>query len=507
MSDELIGKLIAEKYRIDGLVRESDAGDLYNAHHDITGEPLLLSLLPRALAVDERWTRRFIDSARSTAAVTDENVLRLTDFGTDRSSAAYAVYEKPAGKTLADVIATDAPFDEARSLSVARQVASAVAAFHERGVIHGRLDPQQIYVDTDNGDAVRVFGFGGDRVERFRGADPRYLAPEQLGEFHTASERSDVYSIGVILYQMLSGSLPYAGSTAAEIRTSIAGDGPAALTVFRRDLRPDVEPIVLTALSIDPELRYKNAAAFAEDLAILSGSSRSNTAAAGAAPKRDIWKTAFVVLAGTILLASGLIYATYIKGTDPTKELVADEGSLPVQPIGPATGAQEESLAKMPALTDAELLAATTATMELPPGTLPGGDGYNPWASGSMPPPGAPPPGAPFPQYVAPPGQIVTVDPAGGSQFMPNEGGVILVPVPVPANNAPRAGATPRPTPADDEPDQPETTATPAPRTGPTPRPLATPPPKNPAPAANRPSTRRPAATPAPADRPSIDEL
>ena len=109
-------------------------------------------------------------------------------------------------------------------------------------------------------------------------------------------------------------------------------------------------------------------------------------------------------------------------------------------------------------MTDAEIMAAQTGTMDAPPGTLPGGDGYNAWANSGAPPIGAPQPGVPVtgmpPQYAAPGGQTVTIDPNGGSQFMPQEGGVILVPVPKEANTAPKATPTPQ-TPAGNTPAKP----------------------------------------------------
>src|SRR5207237_1216672 len=151
------------------------------------------------------------------------------------------------------------------------------------------------------------------------------------------------------------------------------------------------------------------------------------------------------------VLATALIYATYTRRTDPTAKLESDPGSLPVQPIGPATGAQEESLAKLPEMTEAEIMAAqnTNAIAPNPADSLPGGDGYNAWATGGTPPSGAPPA-----QYVPPGGQTMTVNPGGGSQFMPSDivppgcsmlpSGVILCPQPLPANGVPKASPTPR---------------------------------------------------------------
>jgi len=149
-------------------------------------------------------------------------------------------------------------------------------------------------------------------------------------------------------------------------------------------------------------------------------------------------ETAFVVLAGISLLSAFLIYGTSTKRTDPTAFLQPDANSQPVQPINPATGVEEQNLAMMPgALTDSN----TNSSMSQPPGTLPGGDGYNPWATGIAPPPGGPPANTP------PGGQVYTIDPNNPSPFMPPDSGVILVPVPANTNTA-RPTPTPRTPPA-----------------------------------------------------------
>ena len=130
---------------------------------------------------------------------------------------------------------------------------------------------------------------------------------------------------------------------------------------------------------------------------------------------------AAAVIIGITLLGGALIYATYTKQTIPVTQLQPDANGQPVQPINPATGAEEQTLAAMPGSIPGSM--SNTDLMAQPPGTLPGGDNYNPWATG------APPPGAPLPTYIPPGGQVYTIDPNNPSQFCRTTERV-LVPVP-----------------------------------------------------------------------------
>ncbi|HQZ96389.1 MAG TPA: protein kinase [Pyrinomonadaceae bacterium] len=512
------GKLVADKYRIDSLVRESESGDLYVGHHEVLDKPVTIRILSSAFAVDPRWVKRFVAEARAASALSHPNILNITDFGTDAKNVTYAVFEPADGKTLGEMTANEQPFDEKRALDITRQIASALAAAHSQKVVHAALEPRNIFVNK--GDAVRVFGFGGDPMNVARDADPRYLAPEQCNAFPAADERSDVYSLGVILYEMLGGTVPYAGATAAEILAKQNSEPPPPLSAFRRDLHPEIEPIVLSAMALDPERRYPNMAAFAEDLEILAsrlggaGAEPVVAAAAAAGSKRSVWQTAFFVLAGVAIFAAALIYATSVRKTDPTANLVADAGSLPVQPIGPATGAQEESLAKLPTMTEAEIMATQSQMNDLP-----GGDGFNAWANGGIPPAGAPLAGsttgipsgiqtAPPMTYVPQGGDVYTIPQGGQSQFMPDftpSGGVDIrckdvqtgQEIPCPSGPPPTVKASPTPkTGAAANTAVPQ----PSPVTAATPKPMATPPPKGTKPATDQPDKGKPAA---PATKPA----
>lgn len=460
MYDELEGKLIADKYRVESLIRESDSGDLYHGKHDVTGLPVIIRILPRALAVDARWAKGFLDSARTAASIDHKNILRITDYGTDSKGTVYAIHESVIGRTLADVIAEDPKLDQAKVLSFGVQTADGAAAINERGFVHGDISPENIFID---GDEARLLPNTAASTDLGLAKTSDFSAPEQSGEFSVTDERSNVYSLGSVIYKSLTGEMP-------QVET-------VPMSAFRDDLHKQIDPIVSTSLAQNPDERYQTMALFAEDLTRVRDEVTPLKAAAATAGK-NVWQTAFIALVGIVLLGGALIYFTTGKKTDPETAMTFDANAMPVQPIGPATGAQEDSLVRMVATSDASILDP----MLTPPGTLAGGDdGLNPWANGGAPPIGAPAPmggvipptGMPPGVYIPPGGQTVTVDPSlGGSQFMPPEG-VILVPIPV-NTPEPKVEATPKTPAANTAAPQPTPgTATTGPKTFATPQPKA----------------------------------
>lgn len=446
MSNELHGQTIANKYLIGDRIGSFGPAGLFRGKNILLERPLLIAVLEPELAEDPVIAKRFFDEGRVPAKLDHANILATADLGTDQGGFGYVAFENAAGELLSEAIAREGRLPLEMTAEVIGQAAAALDAARISGVIHGNLSPESIIAVSENEGkiAVKVFGFGSANV--IDDPDPRksisrfpYLAPEQCAGADEVTERGDIYSLGAIAYAMLAGSPPHEGSTATEIMMRTIEEPPPPLSSFGLSLPAGVEPAILTALSKDPDARYDSAQGFADDLKAALASPAASAAAASAGGN-NIWKTAFLVLVGVSALTIAMIYATSVKQTDPTTTSQANSNGMPVQPINPATGVEEQNLANLPP----DPLMANTNTSVPGADVYPGGDGYNPWANGGNPPPGGPP--------MQPGGPVITV-PNGQSPFMsdpncvPQPSGIMLCTVPVSPTPQPKQNASPTPKP------------------------------------------------------------
>jgi serine/threonine-protein kinase len=505
MLDQFIGQTLADKYRIDSVMRDGGLGKVYRGTHLLMEKPVTVKVLSPALAVDENIVNRFSHEARTVSRLAHPNVLNVTDFGSEKNGATYIVYEGADGETLKDVIKREGKLPYERATRIARQIAAALAAAHGNGVVHRGLNTENIWLTrtTSNAEIAKILDFGAVSENENNSGDAEtsinkleYLSPEQNASVAEADQRSDIYSLGVIFYEMLAGVVPFTADNATDLLLKQAQNPPAPLSSFRHDLPVTIEPVILKAITKNPDMRYQTATAFSADLNGISMNSPemetivipNADVESGDNVRNNMWKTAFVVLAGISLLAIGLIYATSSKQTNPPTALQTDANGQPVQPLNPATGMSEQGAANLMAYPAETMMMGNSNMMMTVPQPIPKGDGYgdgyNPWARG------VPPPGAPMYQQIPPGGQMI--DPNNpNSIFM--QDGTVLVPVPVNANvsaNAkPAATPTGKPTPA----------TTNANVAQPTPAPTANPqssPAKTPIPAAPKPTPPQPVKSP-----------
>lgn len=279
--DPLVGHTLDEKYQLEERLGVGGMGTVYRAKHLLIDRPVAVKVLNQRFVEDEAARIRFRREAKAAGRLQHPNAVTVTDFGQTEDGYVYIVMELLEGRTLRDVLAKDAPLDPARAVSIMLQAADAVAAAHEAGVIHRDLKPANIFVvqRADVPSLVKVLDFGiaklaaesldeEDPTLTVIGAmigTPRYMSPEQC-DGADLTPASDVYSLGVILYEMLTGMVPFSGSSPLAIAMKHASEPPRNPREIVSTIPEELERVVLHALEKRPEDRPNNAADFGREL-------------------------------------------------------------------------------------------------------------------------------------------------------------------------------------------------------------------------------------------------
>jgi serine/threonine protein kinase len=281
-TDPLVGHTLDDKYRLEEQLGIGGMGTVYRALHLLIDRPVAVKVLNHRFVEDETARTRFRREARAAGRLQHTNAVTVTDFGESADGYVYLVMELLEGRTLREVLAKEAPLDAARSVSLMLQVSAAVAAAHEAGIIHRDLKPANIFIvqRAEVPAVVKVLDFGIAKLAAetldedepmtltLLGAmigTPRYMSPEQC-DGAELTPAADVYSLGVILYEMLTGTVPFSGSTPLAIALKHTGETPRRPRDFVPSIPPALEQIVLHALEKRPQDRPANAAEFRQEL-------------------------------------------------------------------------------------------------------------------------------------------------------------------------------------------------------------------------------------------------
>ena len=280
--DPLLGTTLDEKYLLEARLGIGGMGTVYRAKHLLIDRAVAVKVLNPRFVEDEAAKARFRREAKAAGRLQHTNAVGVTDFGQTADGYVYIVMELLEGKTLRDLLSKEAPLDVARSVSIMTQVSSAVAAAHEAGIIHRDLKPANIFIvqRSDVPALVKVLDFGIAKVAAdFLDEDdhltltqvgamigtPRYMSPEQCSG-SPLTTAADVYSLGVILYEMLTGTVPFSGATPLAIAMKHSTEAPRRPSEFVPSLPQALEDVVLHALEKKPEDRPANAEAFRQEL-------------------------------------------------------------------------------------------------------------------------------------------------------------------------------------------------------------------------------------------------
>lgn len=259
-------------------------GEVYRAEDMLLGQAVALKFLPAALAENEDALRRFRNEVRLARQVSHPNVCRVHDVG-EADGQIFLTMEYVDGEDLASLLRRIGHLPQEKAIEIARKLCAGLAAAHDKGVLHRDLKPANIMLDGRGEALLTDFGLAG-LPEDIGGAEvcsgtPVYMAPEQLAG-REVTQRSDIYSLGLVLYELFTGKRPFEGSTLAELLRARAETTPASLSSHVRDLEPAIERVILRCL--DPEPSRRPSSALAVSAALPGGDPLAAALAAGETP-------------------------------------------------------------------------------------------------------------------------------------------------------------------------------------------------------------------------------
>lgn len=275
---DLIGKQIGE-YKITRLIGRGGMAVVYEAYQVSLDRYVALKIIPQSLIEEPEYLERFKREATSAARLSHPNIVSIHGFG-QFGNTYYYIMDLAKGKTLENIIEekkhellkSARRFDIDYALNIIEQVANALSYAHKEGVIHRDIKPANIMVDEDSG-RVLITDFGLAKSTRWDRITPRaslfgtpaYMSPEQASG-KELDRRTDIYSLGAVLYEMLTGTTPYVGNNALEVIDKVKTEPITPPRKINPDIPQDVESIILKAMSKDLRLRYQNMDEFLLDI-------------------------------------------------------------------------------------------------------------------------------------------------------------------------------------------------------------------------------------------------
>ena len=405
-TDELLGQTLAAKYRIDERLSIGGMGAVYKGTHVLMDKTVAVKVLKPSLAADQKIVARFSREARAASRISHPHAISVTDFGEDENGIVFLVMEYLDGGTLKELIRREGPLPLPRVVEIIRQVGEALDAAHKQGVVHRDLKSDNIMLlGNTASDYSKVLDFGIAKIKEREGdydpgltapdlviGTPQYMSPEQCSQSPDIDARSDVYSLGVIIYEMLIGHVPFTGESPTAIMMKHLQEPAPSVLEERPDLPAAVGRVVARALEKSPGARYASAGELVDDLTVAAGmesaaeasSSDRLVAPSSAAVLEDDadeetivrrrvttpmprptappepsysaptpiasfnpWKILIPSVVGLLVIFAA-IYALTRKSATPTTEaqptLVADPNGQPVEAASPPTGQAESGI-------------------------------------------------------------------------------------------------------------------------------------------------------------------
>jgi hypothetical protein len=251
------GMVLAERYRITGRLGQGGMGEVYRANDLKLGQPVALKFLPQATEKNQQLLARFHAEVRIARQVSHPNVCRVYDIG-ETDGLQFLTMEYVDGEDLGTLLRRIGRLPSDKAVEVARQICAGLAAAHENGVIHRDLKPANIMIDGRGKVRITDFGLAGVAgtfaLEESRDGTPAYMAPEQFAG-KDASIQSDLYALGLVLYEVFTGKRAFEAATGTDLRRAHQHSSPTNPSLLVRDIDPIVERVILRCLEKDPAKR------------------------------------------------------------------------------------------------------------------------------------------------------------------------------------------------------------------------------------------------------------
>ena len=274
-----VGAIVEARYRILSHIASGGMGAVYEGEHLFLRRRVAIKLLHPQLAGNEQMVRRFRSEALAAAKLSADYTPAVTDFGLAPDGVPFFVMELLHGETLRALLSREGVLEPAVAADILKKTCHCVAHAHARGVLHRDLKPRNIFLERPNDGAVRTklldFGIAKSTSIEHTGVHthagqvlgtPPYMSPEQAAGRTELDTRTDVFGLGLVLYEALAGRLPYSGKDPMQLRCQIVRDAPMSLDVAKPGLPPGLSDVVHRALASEPAQRFPSAMKLAEAL-------------------------------------------------------------------------------------------------------------------------------------------------------------------------------------------------------------------------------------------------
>jgi len=336
---DLVGTTLLGRYLITRKIGQGGMGVVFEATHTLIGKPVAVKVLLDKYAKRESIVARLEQEARLATSTRHEHIIDITDFGKTEDGRTFVVMEYLDGESLAECLHREGTLPEQRILRIAQQIASALGAAHSKGIVHRDVKPENVFLlKRKDQDFVKVVDFGISKSLRASDATreedqvrltqtgmvlgtPLYMSPEQARGDDSLDHRIDVYAVGVIMYELATGRVPFTGSNYLSVISQVLNDQPTAPRALRPELSEEFEAIVMKALVKDKESRYQSMEDVLVDLnALLEDPTHSTERARITGPRRKPLRTqgrAWMFVGGAIAIAAAAVVAVVVMMRGP----------------------------------------------------------------------------------------------------------------------------------------------------------------------------------------------